>query len=110
MLGFSYTIVFSEIHILITKVRDQSFLVCVLLFFTRNRKVIVDDKEQTNVSNIYALGDILDGRLELTPVAIEAGMLLAQRLYAGSNTLVSLGIILKLGVTIAMGSAARMAM
>ncbi|CAB3980717.1 thioredoxin reductase 3 [Paramuricea clavata] len=53
----------------------------------KNHKVIVDDKEQTNVSNIYALGDILEGRLELTPVAIEAGMLLAQRLYAGSNTL-----------------------
>ena len=58
--------------------------------------MIVDDKEQTNVSSIYALGDILEGRLELTPVAIEAGMLLAQRLYAGSNTLVSVGIILKL--------------
>ena len=60
------------------------------LIFPRNRKVIVDDNEQTNVSNIYALGDILEGRLELTPVAIEAGMLLAQRLYAGSNTLVSI--------------------
>ena len=60
------------------------------LIFPRNRKVIVDDNEQTNVSNIYALGDILEGRLELTPVAIEAGMLLAQRLYAGSNTLVNI--------------------
>ena len=61
------------------------------MFFSsaRNRKVIVDEKEQTNVPNIYALGDILDGRLELTPVAIEAGKLLAQRLYAGSSTLVS---------------------
>lgn len=61
----------------------------------RNGKVIVDDKERTNVPNIYALGDILDGRLELTPVAIEAGMLLAKRLYAGSNTLVSSGKYLK---------------
>ena len=60
----------------------------ILMVSPRNQKVIVDDKEQTNVPNIYALGDILDGRLELTPVAIEAGMLLAQRLYAGSNTLV----------------------
>ena len=30
-----------------------------------------------------------DGKLELTPVAIQAGKLLAQRLYAGSNELVS---------------------
>lgn len=52
--------------------------------------MIVDEKEQTNVPNIYGIGDILDGRLELTPVAIEAGKLLAQRLYAGSNVLVSL--------------------
>lgn len=40
--------------------------------------------------NIYAIGDILEGRLELTPVAIEAGILLARRLYSGSNLLVSL--------------------
>lgn len=51
--------------------------------------MIVDENERTNVPNIYAIGDILQDRLELTPVAIEAGMLLAQRLYAGSNTLVS---------------------
>lgn len=34
---------------------------------------------------IYAIGDILEGKLELTPVAIQAGRLLAQRLYAGST-------------------------
>lgn len=37
--------------------------------------------EQTNVDNIYAVGDILEGKPELTPVAIQAGQLLARRLY-----------------------------
>lgn len=59
------------------------------LFFFRNGKVIAGDDEQTSVPNIYAIGDILDGKLELTPVAIQAGKLLAQRLYGDSNELVS---------------------
>lgn len=41
--------------------------------------------EQTNVPNIYAIGDILAGKPQLTPVAIEAGILLAKRLYARSD-------------------------
>ncbi|XP_034499417.1 thioredoxin reductase 1, cytoplasmic isoform X3 [Ailuropoda melanoleuca] len=51
----------------------------------KNGKIPVTDEEQTNVPYIYAIGDILEGKLELTPVAIQAGRLLAQRLYAGSN-------------------------
>lgn len=42
-------------------------------------------KEQTNVDNIYAIGDILEFRTELTPVAIDSGVLLARRLYAGAT-------------------------
>eukprot|EP00040_Diaphanoeca_grandis_P037548 m.245675 g.245675 ORF g.245675 m.245675 type:complete len:534 (+) comp33838_c1_seq10:214-1815(+) len=41
--------------------------------------------EQTNVPHIYAVGDVLAGRLELTPVAIKAGELLARRLFSQSN-------------------------
>merc|ERR1711971_131746 len=41
--------------------------------------------EQTNVPNIYAVGDVVEGCDELTPVAIQAGMLLAKRLYAGQK-------------------------
>eukprot|EP00916_Digyalum_oweni_P025331 GHVL01041735.1.p1 GENE.GHVL01041735.1~~GHVL01041735.1.p1 ORF type:complete len:439 (+),score=91.03 GHVL01041735.1:15-1331(+) len=41
--------------------------------------------EQTNISNIYAVGDILEGKPELTPVAIKTGMLLARRLYGNSK-------------------------
>lgn len=40
--------------------------------------MICDEKEQTNIPHIYAIGDILDGKLELTPVAIQAGRLLAK--------------------------------
>ncbi|XP_015719952.1 thioredoxin reductase 1, cytoplasmic [Coturnix japonica] len=49
-------------------------------------KIPVNDMEQTNVPYIYAIGDILQDRLELTPVAIQAGRLLVQRLYSGSTT------------------------
>lgn len=41
--------------------------------------------EQTNVSNIYAVGDILEYNAELTPVAIDSGIMLAKRLYANSK-------------------------
>lgn len=41
--------------------------------------------EQTNVSNIFAVGDVVEGRAELTPVAIQAGALLAKRLFGGSK-------------------------
>jgi len=45
------------------------------------------DNEQTNVPHIYAVGDIVNGTPELTPVAIQAGRLLAKRLFGGSNVL-----------------------
>ena len=53
-------------------------------------KLAVNDSDQTNVKNIYAIGDISTGgyRKELTPVAIEAGVLLARRLFAQGTTLV----------------------
>jgi thioredoxin reductase (NADPH) len=53
----------------------------------KNGKVLVNDREETNISNIYAIGDIADGKPELTPVAIEAGHLLSQRLFNNGTTL-----------------------
>nr|XP_013000503.2 thioredoxin reductase 3 [Cavia porcellus] len=50
----------------------------------RSGKIPVNDVEQTNVPHIYAIGDILEGKPELTPVAIQAGKLLARRLFGGS--------------------------
>jgi thioredoxin reductase (NADPH) len=41
--------------------------------------------EQLNVPNIYAIGDVLEGKPELTPVAIQAGILLAQRLFGNKS-------------------------
>ena len=41
--------------------------------------------EQTNIPHIYALGDVLEGKQELTPVAIQAGKLLARRLFSDSK-------------------------
>lgn len=49
--------------------------------------MISGDNEQTSVPNIYGIGDILDDKLELTPVAIQAGRLLAHRLYGDKNEL-----------------------
>lgn len=49
--------------------------------------VITDDADKTNVDHIYAIGDLADGKPELTPVAIQAGKLLAQRLFAGAEEL-----------------------
>ena len=50
----------------------------------------VDDQKQTNIPNIYAIGDILEGKPELTPVAIQAGQLLAKRPYENSLVKVSI--------------------
>lgn len=51
----------------------------------KNGKFKVNDVEQTNVENIYAIGDVIYGQLELTPVAIKAGALLSKRLFAGAT-------------------------
>lgn len=53
--------------------------------FESNGKIKVNDQEQTNVENIYAIGDVIYGNLELTPVAIKSGELLAKRLFAGKT-------------------------
>lgn len=52
-----------------------------------NGKFKVNEQEQTNVPHIYAIGDVIHGQMELTPVAIKAGMLLARRLANKSNEL-----------------------
>jgi len=44
--------------------------------------ILTDKFQQTNVENIFALGDVT-GRAALTPVAIAAGRRLADRLYGG---------------------------
>lgn len=49
-----------------------------------NGEIIVDDYQNTNISGIYALGDIT-GQMPLTPVAISAGRKLALRLFKNQD-------------------------
>lgn len=51
---------------------------------SKNRKIMTKF-EQTSSPNIYAVGDVMDGCPELTPVAIQAGVTLARRLFGGSK-------------------------
>jgi len=48
-------------------------------------KVVTDDEDRTSIRNIFAVGDVAYARPELTPVAIQAGVLLARRLYGNST-------------------------
>jgi len=51
---------------------------------SRSGKVVCTD-EQSSVPHVFAIGDVVEGRPELTPVAIQAGRLLARRLFGGST-------------------------
>jgi len=49
---------------------------------TNNRGYIkVDEYQQTNVEGVYCVGDIMEGGIELTPVAVKAGRQLSERLF-----------------------------
>eukprot|EP00339_Tiarina_fusa_P022079 CAMPEP_0117052568 /NCGR_PEP_ID=MMETSP0472-20121206/36337_1 /TAXON_ID=693140 ORGANISM="Tiarina fusus, Strain LIS" /NCGR_SAMPLE_ID=MMETSP0472 /ASSEMBLY_ACC=CAM_ASM_000603 /LENGTH=624 /DNA_ID=CAMNT_0004767245 /DNA_START=29 /DNA_END=1903 /DNA_ORIENTATION=+ len=50
----------------------------------KNRKIKATF-EQSNVPNVYCVGDVMEGCPELTPVAIQAGISLARRLFGGSK-------------------------
>ena len=45
--------------------------------------IMVDEYQNTNIDNIYAIGDVSDSGFELTPVAIAAGRRLSDRLFGG---------------------------
>ncbi|CCT75260.1 probable glutathione reductase (NADPH) [Fusarium fujikuroi IMI 58289] len=47
-------------------------------------QIITDEYQNTNVENIYSLGDVV-GKIELTPVAIAAGRKLGDRLFGGER-------------------------
>lgn len=48
---------------------------------TENGKIKVDKFQNTNVEGIYAVGDIIENSVDLTPVAIAAGRRLSERLF-----------------------------
>ncbi|KLV07351.1 glutathione reductase [Photobacterium aquae] len=41
----------------------------------------VDEYQRTNIDGIYCVGDIMEGGIELTPVAVKAGRQLSERLF-----------------------------
>ena len=41
----------------------------------------VDEYQETNIPGIYCVGDIMEGGIELTPVAVKAGRQLSERLF-----------------------------
>jgi len=53
--------------------------------YNKNGKVVCNDNDQTSVPHIYAIGDVIEGKPELTPVAIQAGKLLCKRLFGGAT-------------------------
>lgn len=44
-------------------------------------QIITDEFQNTNVNGIYAVGDIIENGIELTPVAVAAGRRLSERLF-----------------------------
>lgn len=50
------------------------------IYHKDNGQIIVNDQYQTNIPHIYAVGDVTD-RLNLTPVALGEGHVLADRLF-----------------------------
>ncbi|WP_125558201.1 glutathione-disulfide reductase [Pseudoalteromonas rubra] len=62
-------------------VTDKINLSATDVTITDSGYVKVDEYQNTSVSGIYALGDIMEGGIELTPVAVKAGRMLAERLF-----------------------------
>ncbi|KAL7752685.1 class-I pyridine nucleotide-disulfide oxidoreductase-like protein [Sorochytrium milnesiophthora] len=50
-------------------------------------KIPVAPDDRTNVDNVFAVGDVVEGRYELTPVAVHTGRLLARRLFGNGTDL-----------------------
>ena len=51
--------------------------------YNKGNKIVCDDSNKTSVDNVFAIGDVIEGSPELTPVAIMEGTLLADRLFDG---------------------------
>jgi len=50
---------------------------------TPKQEIVVDAGSATTAPDVYAVGDIITGAVQLTPVAIAAGRLLSDRLFGG---------------------------
>ena len=47
-------------------------------------QIMVDDNNETNIKNIFAIGDVTN-RINLTPVAIAEGQIFSDNLFGGTN-------------------------
>jgi glutathione reductase (NADPH) len=63
-----------------TPTTDKINLAAAGVEVNENGYVPVNEHHETNVPGIYALGDII-GKIELTPVAVKSGRILAERLF-----------------------------
>jgi pyruvate/2-oxoglutarate dehydrogenase complex dihydrolipoamide dehydrogenase (E3) component len=75
--------VFDTVMLAIGRNADTKKLGCdkVGIELKPNGKIVCKDDDTTNVPSIFAIGDVVHSRLELTPTAIMAGRLLARRLF-----------------------------
>lgn len=55
------------------------------LSLNEKNHIKTDDYQNTNIPNIFAIGDVSDRGFELTPVAIAAGRRLSDRLFGGKK-------------------------
>ena len=62
--------------------------VCALLYVCSTGRILVNERDQTSVDHIYAIGSVQHGRPSTTGLSVHAGTLLARRLYRGDSTLV----------------------
>ncbi|KAM4615283.1 thioredoxin reductase 1, cytoplasmic-like isoform 2-T2 [Polymixia lowei] len=53
---------------------------------SRTSRILVDEREQTSVDHVYAVGSVQHGGLSPTGLSVRAGTLLARRLYGGDVT------------------------
>ncbi|XP_053200073.1 thioredoxin reductase 1, cytoplasmic-like [Scomber japonicus] len=62
-------------------------LQCVGVECSQDGRILVNERDQTSVDHIYAIGSVQHGRPNTTGLSVHAGTLLARRLYAGDSIL-----------------------
>jgi pyruvate/2-oxoglutarate dehydrogenase complex dihydrolipoamide dehydrogenase (E3) component len=70
-------------------VTDELLLESIGVQRAKNGKVLGRHEQSVSVPYVYAIGDVLEGKPELTPVAIQAGKVLMRRLYTGNGEMVT---------------------
>jgi thioredoxin reductase (NADPH) len=87
--GQTYCDVFDTVLMAVGRYADTSRLnlEAVQVKLDKSGKILCTPDDRTSNPSVYAIGDCVLGRPELTPTAIQCGQLLAKRLFAGSTLL-----------------------